>query len=350
VGAARDDGTPGGATRTTGGSADAGAPPERRPRRASLERDVGRLVVMRFAGTTLPSYARRALGAGRAGGVILFGDNVTDRAQAARLTRAIRDASDGRAFVCADQEGGAVRTLDWAEPVRPAAAQAAADRARTDARAGARALRAAGVTVTLAPVADVPSVPGAALADRAFSSDPRTAARAVAASVRGWRAGGVAPTLKHFPGLGGAAVNTDDGPADVAGEGELGPFRAGIAAGAPLVMVGHARYPALDRARIASQSRTIVEGLLRRELRFRGVAITDSLEAAAVARGAPVDVAAERSVRAGVDVALTTGAGSALPVYRRLLAVARRSPAFRARVRESAGRVARLQAGAARRP
>ena len=134
----------------------------------------------------------------------------------------------------------------------------------------------------------------------------------------------------------------------IAGRVDLAPFRAGIAAGARIVMIGHARYPAYDRARIASQSPAIAAGLLRRELRFRGVAITDSLEADAVLRRAPVDVAAVRSVRAGVDVALTTGPGSALRVYRRLLATARRSPAFRSRVRESAARVARLQDAVAR--
>ena len=342
VGASRDGDAP--RTGRPGGTGGGDAPPgARADPREPLQRAVGRLVVLRFAGTELPAYARRALREGRAGGVILFGDNLAGPAQLRRLTHDIRAASGGRALVLADQEGGDVRIVRWAGPERAAAAQAAAGAARADARAAARRLRAAGVTVALAPVADVPTVPESALASRAFADGPGAAARAVAAAVRGWREGGVAPTVKHFPGLGGATVNTDDGPADVAGTPDLGPFRAGIEAGAPLVMVGHARYPALDPRRIASQSEAIVEGRLRRELGFRGVAIADSLEAAAVARRAPVDLAAERSVRAGVDLALTTGAGSAIRVYRRLLATARRSEAFRARVRESSARVQRLQ-------
>ena len=76
-------------------------------------------------------------------------------------------------------------------------------------------LRAAGVTVALAPVADVPTVAGSALAGRAFAASPARRPAPSRAAVRGWRAGGVAPTLKHFPGLGGARVNTDEGPADV---------------------------------------------------------------------------------------------------------------------------------------
>jgi beta-N-acetylhexosaminidase len=245
--------------------------------------------------------------------------------------------------VSTDQEGGEIRNLTWARPVEGQAAAATPERATADARAAARDLRASGVNVNLAPVGDVAASPGSVMRGRAFPGGAEQVAALTAASVRGYRGTRVAPTVKHFPGLGGATVNTDDGPADVAGTPDLGPFRAGIEAGAPLVMVGHARYPALDPRRIASQSEAIVEGRLRRELGFRGVAITDSLEAAAVARRAPVDLAAERSVRAGVDLALTTGAGSAIRVYRRLLATARRSEAFRARVRESSARVQRLQ-------
>ena len=96
-----------------------------------------------------------------------------------------------------------------------AAAQAAAGTVGEDAEAAARALRASGINVSLAPVGDVASVPGAALAGRAFSTDFQAAAEAMAESVRGWRAGRVAPTAKHFPGLGGAVTNTDDGPATI---------------------------------------------------------------------------------------------------------------------------------------
>jgi beta-N-acetylhexosaminidase len=205
-----------------------------------------------------------------------------------------------------------------------------------------------GINVALAPVADVPSVPGAALASRAYSRDPAQVAGAVAAAVRGWRASGVAPTAKHFPGLGGATVNTDHGPATIGGgaptDADLMPFRAAIGAGVPIVMSSHARYPALDARRIASQSPAVLGGLLRRRLHFSGVVMTDSLEAAAVRATGSLEQAAVRSVRAGADIVLTTGQGSWIRVYRALLAEAHRSPAFRARVRQSAARVLRLQA------
>jgi beta-glucosidase-like glycosyl hydrolase len=98
-------------------------------------------------------------------------------------------------------------------------------------------------------------------------------------------------------------------------------------------MVSHARYPALDPDHIASQSRAIVTGLLRRRLGFRGAVITDSLEARAVLARTSVATAAVQSLRAGADLVLLTGPGSYPHVYRRLLREARRSPAFRARLR-----------------
>ena len=309
----------------------------------SLEQQVGHMVILRFAGTTAPGYVRRALREGRAAGVILFADNVVSPDQLRTLTRALHAP-----LVCVDQEGGEVRILPWAPPQGAASEQAAAGTVRTDARAAGEALRSAGVTVTLAPVADVPTVSGAALAGRAFSSDPDAAAAAISDAIRGWHEGGVATTVKHFPGLGGAAVNTDDGPSKIARtraemDRDLVPFRAAIDAGTEFVMAGHATYPALDGLHIASQSPAIIDGLLRRELGFDGVVMTDSLEAAAVQDVAGVEEAAVASAEAGVDVILTTGRGSYIRVYRALLARAKADREFRARVRESAARVLAAQ-------
>ncbi|HYZ70477.1 MAG TPA: glycoside hydrolase family 3 N-terminal domain-containing protein, partial [Thermoleophilaceae bacterium] len=120
---------------------------------------------------------------------------------------------------------------------------------------------------------------------------------------------------------------------------DLEPFRAAIAAGAPLVMSSHALYPALDRRRIASQSPAVLDELLRRRLGFRGAVVTDSLEAEAVLRRSRVDVAAVRSLRAGADLLLMTGPGSFGAVRDRVLATARRDPALRRRVDAAAERV-----------
>lgn len=313
-----------------------------------MEQQVGQLIVLSFSGTTAPAYVLQALREQRAAGVILFGGNVESRTQLRRLTRSLR-RTGGNPVIAVDQEGGDVRVVPWAPPAASPPKQAAAGTVGRDAKAAALALRAAGITVSFAPVADVPSVSGAALAGRSFSRSPKRASSAVAAAVRGWRAGGISATAKHFPGLGAATVNTDDGSVTVRHSRtelariDLPPFRAAVEAGVPLVMVSHARYPALDRRRIASQSRAVIEGLLRGGLGFRGVVITDSMEAGASLATGGIAIVSARAVRAGADLVLLTGRGSYGPVYRHLLALAQRSWAFRARVREAATRVMALK-------
>ena len=289
------------------------------------------MVILRFAGTQAPGYVRRVLRQGRAAGVILFRDNVVSPRSAPRADAPPAPRLPGRSSRWSASTRRAARSGSWNGPApsgRPATRRPRAPCAPTSLAAG-HDLRAGGVNVTLAPVADVPSVNGAALASRAFSSDPERAATAVADAIAGWQDAGVATTVKHFPGLGGATVNTDDGPATIRRrraelDADLAPFRSAIDAGTEFVMAGHATYPALDGLHIASQSPAVIDGLLRKELGFGGVVMTDSLEAAAVLAVGDVEQSALASARAGVDVMLTTGRGSYIRVYRALLAEARR--------------------------
>lgn len=352
VAGARDGG--GGARDADGASGGRPAALGARERR-ELSAQVGQLLVLRFAGTAPPRYVRRALRSGRAGGVVLFADNVESPGQLRALTRALQRAAGGSALIATDQEGGPVRNVPWAGPVAGPPGQPSPELAETSARDAAVQLRANGVNVNLAPVADVPSGPGSAMSGRAFPGDAERVAALVAAAVRGHRAGGVAATVKHFPGLGLAADNTDDAPVTIAAAASqldtgLEPFRAAVRARAPLVMASHALYPAYDGQRIASQSPRVLGDLLRGRLGFRGIVVTDSLEAEAVVSRSGVATAAERSVGAGADLVLMTGRGSFRPVYRRLLHRAERSPAFRKRVREAAGRVAGLRRALGLRP
>jgi beta-N-acetylhexosaminidase len=248
--------------------------------------------------------------------------------------------------VMVDQEGGDIRTVDWAGPAAGQPLQGDAAAVRRAARSAGRQLWGAGVNVNLAPVADVPSGAAAVMRSRAFAGDAEGIAERTVAAVEGMRAGGVAATAKHFPGLGRATVNTDDGSATVPGDPrrDLIPFRAAVEAGVPLVMLSHALYPAIDARRIASQSPPIVTGLLREQLGFDGVVVTDSIEAQAVLNRSGIATAAERSLRAGADLILMTGSASWNEVYPRLLAKARSSRRFRERVRRSAARVLELKA------
>jgi beta-N-acetylhexosaminidase len=313
--------------------------------RLSLRQQIGQLIVSSFPDPAPPDYIRRRLRSRETAGVILFGFNAGSEAEWRRLTGAVQRHARGRALVMVDQEGGEIRTVSWAGPAAGQPSQGDASAVRRTARETGRQLSRSGVNVNLAPVADVPGGAAPVMGFRAYEGDPRGIAARTRASIEGMRSAGVAATAKHFPGLGRAQVNTDDGSALVTGSltADLVPFRAAVEAGAPLVMLSHALYPELDANRIASQSRSIVTGLLRRQLGFDGVIVTDSMEAQAVLDRSGVARAAERSLRAGADLILTTGSASWNQIHPWLLREARESPAFRKRVRESAARVLELK-------
>lgn len=329
-------------TATTGHAAP--RPARRAPvDRLSLRQQVGQVLVLAFGGTTAPDYVVRALREGRVAGVILFGGNVTGPPQVRALTASLQKASGRGALVMTDQEGGPFHILPWAAPSLGEAQQATAAAASEQAREAARDLRDAGVNVTLAPVADV-GRPGSALAARTFPGGPAQVSRSVTAAVGAYRTGGVGATAKHFPGLGAASANTDDAGTTVRlAASDLEPFKAAIAAGVPLIMASHALYPNVDGRNIASQSPTLLRGLLRGKLGFKGAIITDSMEAEAVTSRSPVEIASQRALLAGADLILMTGDGSFRPVSLSLLARARRDAAFRARVRAAAAQVLALK-------
>jgi beta-N-acetylhexosaminidase len=346
-------GAGGGSTKPNPGAAGAAAvkPPAKAVARAkglSLRRQIGEVLMIAFHGTTPPGYVQRALRQGRASGVILFGANAPTPAITRALTRRLQRAGRGRVLIATDQEGGSIRILPWAAPERSQGATMSTAAARSQARDAARDLTAAGVNVTLAPVADVGGQ-GSVMSGRAFPGGAVDVAAFTRAAVSGYRGTKVAATLKHFPGLGEAGTNTDDGPVTISSPPaalrtrDLRPFAAGIEAGAPLVMASHALFTGLDPKNIASQSKPILTTLLRRKLGFKGVVITDSMEAAAVLKRSSLELAALRSVAAGADMLLLTGPGSFPPVYKQLLAGAKQSERFRARLAEAAARVIALK-------
>jgi beta-N-acetylhexosaminidase len=264
------------------------------------------------------------------------------------LTRRLQRAARGGALIAIDQEGGPIRILPWAQPAASQGATQTAAGARQNAANAARDLESAGINVTLAPVADVGGS-GSVMSGRAFPGGADPVASLTGAAVSGYRGTRVAATLKHFPGLGQAGTNTDDGPVTISSPRaaietrDLPPFSAGIKAGAALVMASHALYTGLDAKNIASQSKPILTGLLRNKLGFKGVVITDSMEAEAVLNRSSIELASLRAIAAGADLLLLTGPGSFPRVSRQLLAGAKQSPKFRARIAEAAARVIALK-------
>src|SRR3954453_12756352 len=207
----------------------------------SLDHQIGQILMIAFHGTTPPGYVQRALRQGRAGGVILFRANVPNPVVTRALTRRLERSGRHTVLIATDQEGGSIRILPWAAPESSQGATATASEAKRQAGAAASVLTAAGVNVTLAPVADVGG-PGSVMSGRAFPGGAAEVAALTGAAVSRYRGTKVAATLKHFPGLGAAGTNTDDGPGSVSAPRaaiatrDLPAFAAGIRAGAPLVM------------------------------------------------------------------------------------------------------------------
>ena len=199
-------------------------------------------------------------------------------------------------FISADQEGGNAQSLQgkgFSEiPTGVTQGEQQPRDLRADARSWSRELLAAGVNLDLAPIADVvPAEIGVSnepigLFRRQYGSTPETASAGVQAFVRGMQKGAVATSLKHFPGLGRATGNTDSDPAatdpTVRGDALLEPFAAGVRVGSAFVMVSSAKYPGIDPDRRACFSSVVMRDMLRGDLGFHGVVISDSFGSASV--------------------------------------------------------------------
>ncbi len=277
--------------------------------RAALAKRSGQMVISSVDGTSAGRRLLTRVRDGRVGGVILFGRNIRTvgqvRAMVDRLQRAARAGGRPRLLVMVDQEGGQVRRFASLPPTTSPLLMGSA--ARAQGRATAAGLRRAGVNVDLAPVADVPSVPGNFLGDRAFGSTVAGVRARACAFAEGLAAGGVAPTLKHFPGLGAAPANTDFASATVrlrrsALRRAYAPYRACGNRG--LVMISSAAYTALPSRRPAVLEPATYTRELRQVAGFRGATISDDLVAAALR---PYPQAGIRAARAGLDLLLYGG-------------------------------------------
>jgi beta-N-acetylhexosaminidase len=334
------------------------APPTTAPEEAApatpVEQLAGKLVMTKLAGPTASAEELAMLRQGVIGGVILFGPNVVDAAQLEALTTSVQQAQPG-ALVSVDQEGGTIRNVPFAPPERtqPELANGGVDAARAAAHATGEALAALGISMDLGPVADLAQQPNRTMAGRAFGEDARSVAPFVAATVEGLQQGGVAAAAKHFPGFGASSENSDNGVARVERSRsqldaeELVPFRAAIDAGAAVVMVSHGIYGQLGASMPAVLERRIVTGILRDELGFEGVAMTDSMNAKGFrdAWGDTVPRACPRAVAAGIDLVLLTGSLETARLCRaRIVDAVRDGTLDEARVREAADRVQGLRA------
>jgi beta-N-acetylhexosaminidase len=327
----------------------------------TIRERVGQLLMLGVNSGGLTQSDVKVLAETRPGSVLLLGNSTVGAARIEDVTRQVRranEAPDGvRILIAADQEGGLVQRLRGKgfEPIPSAIRQAQlSDRELTaEAQIWGRQLKRAGVTANLAPVADV--VPPA-MTDlnepigqlrRGYGSDPASVAAKVSAFVSGMHAAGVSTAVKHFPGLGRVRGNTDFR-SDVTdwittrNDPALAGFRSGVRVGTDMIMVSSATYTKIDSRRRATFSRTVLREMIRRDLQFTGVIISDDLAAAAMQDLSPK----ERVIRfltAGGDLAILGDPDIAKTAADGVVARARQDEDFARLVAASALRVIELK-------
>ena len=324
---------------------------------SSLARACGQLISVGFDGTTPPDDLLQWIAAGEVGSVMLFRPNIASPGQVAQLVAALRRAApaDSPIVVAVDQEGGLVQRLrapltEWPDML---SVGKAGDLARTEqvGRALGGELAALGIGWDFAPVLDVHTTPAnPVIGNRAFGVTPDDAAAHALSFWRGLTAAGLVGCGKHFPGHGDTHADSHLTLPVVAHDEErlrrveLAPFAAAARAGIDAIMTAHVIYPAFDRNWPATLSRRILTDLLRGELGFGGVIVSDDLGMKAVADRHPIEELAVMSVAAGADhLLIREPAESQRAAFAALVHAGETRSEIRARVEESAARVIKMK-------
>ncbi len=284
-----------------------------------LKKIVGSLLIVGFEGTKLSDSCRNFLEQWDLGGVILFKRNIESLEQLVALNETIYSVARVTPMISVDHEGGRVFRLPDPFTVFPPMERVGAaclrekslELARRVGEAFGRELRAVGFNVDWAPVLDVNSNPkNPVIGDRAFSSRPEQTASAALSFWKGLQGVGVLGCGKHFPGHGDTTEDSHETLPVVKKSREdlerceLVPFRQAVTQKIPLLMTAHVRYPSLDSEWPASLSEKILSGLLKKELGFGGLVVSDDLFMKGITARWSVEEAAERFLRAGGDLVL----------------------------------------------
>ncbi len=283
---------------------------------SALRRQIGQLLIAGFDGHQISPELRSLAREFGLGGVILFARNIVEPEQVAEISfEAARMLPEPPAWVSVDQEGGRVARLkspftEW-PPMATLGRSGDIALASRFARALAVELKAVGITLDYAPVLDIhTNAKNPVIGDRALAEKADEVARLGGAIVRTLQAEGIAACGKHFPGHGDTSTDSHhelplvEHPPDRLRRVEFVPFKAAIEAGVATIMTAHVLVPSLDETRPASLSRRIVFDLLRNELHYEGVIISDDLEMKAIAAGYAVPEAAVMAIEAGCDAVL----------------------------------------------
>jgi beta-N-acetylhexosaminidase len=279
----------------------------------AIRHEIGQLLIGSLPGTTITPEIRSLAREFSLGGIILFSRNIEAAEQVAELSIDVQTlATELPLWLSVDQEGGRVARLrkpftEW-PPMAVLGRSGDATLASRFAVALAEELKAVGITLDYAPVLDIHTNPkNPVIGDRALAEDADAVARLGAAIIRGLQDTGVAACGKHFPGHGDTSVDSHldlplvEHPPDRIRRVECVPFREAIAAGVAFIMTAHVLVPSLDDERPATLSPRIVQAILREELGFGGVILSDDLEMKAIAKSYTVPDAAVQAIAAGCD-------------------------------------------------
>ncbi len=280
---------------------------------SALRRQVGQLLIAGFNGHQIPPELRSLAREFGLGGVILFARNIAEPEQVAEVAfDAARLVPELPAWVSVDQEGGRVARLkapftEW-PPMATLGRSGDVTLAERFARALASELKAVGITLDYAPVLDIhTNSKNPVIGDRALAEKADEVARLGSAIVRVLQGEGIAACGKHFPGHGDTSTDSHhelplvEHPPDRLRRVEFVPFKAAVEAGVATIMTAHVLVPSLDEKRPASLSRHIITDLLRHELRYEGVILSDDLEMKAIAAAHAAPEAAVMAIEAGCD-------------------------------------------------
>jgi beta-N-acetylhexosaminidase len=321
----------------------------------SLREMVGQMFVVSVGGTEPDYYLEKMVRERNIGDVILFGHNMRSEVQVESLTGALQELSVETEpavplFVAVDQEGGDIASAPWVSP-QPSVAEIGRRGDPAEARAvageiGDQFLR-AGVNTNFAPVVDTGY--GAAIGNRSYGEDPELVARMGTAAVEGFEGAGIVSAAKHFPNHGPAASDSHVSLPMIGHDAatvrsyDLSPFRAAVRAGVPMVMVGYLVYPAIDAERPASLSADAIS-MLRGDLGFDGVVVTDDLAMAGAGGGGPPARAAVEAVEAGADLLMVSSSHQEqAAAYDAVVAAVESGEISYGRIRESVGRLLRIK-------
>jgi beta-N-acetylhexosaminidase len=283
---------------------------------SAIRRDIGQLLIGSLPGKTVTPEMRSLAREFSLGGVIFFARNIEAPEQVAELSHDAQGLTSGLPlWVSVDQEGGRVARLKAPFTVWPPMATLGRSGdeglARRFAKALATELRAVGITLDYAPVLDIHTNPkNPIIGDRALAEDAASVARLGAAIIDTLQTNGVAACGKHFPGHGDTSVDSHldlplvEHPPDRIRRVELVPFRQAVTSGVAFIMTAHVLVPSLDEEKPATLSRRIVQGMLRDEVGFGGVILSDDLEMKAIAKSYTVPDAAVQAIAAGCDALL----------------------------------------------